>query len=440
MTGKQSRAITRPVLIGQAAAVLATGIALACRLALDPFLGDHLPYVTFFVAIAFTTWYAGLSAAVTATLLGGLASVWFFVPPRLSFAIADVSHHVGLATYFAVSLAFVAFGEVMHRARRRAEELAESLRVTEERLALAQRASEVGSFDWNLDTGVNTWSPELYGIYGLRPEEFGNTQAAWERYVHPDDRDMMLRAVEESRTSGEAEEREFRIVRPNGEIRWLVGRWRWIRDASGRPVRLTGVNFDITGQKRNQEALRRSESELSEFFEHASLGIHWVGPDGIILRVNQAELDLLGYSREEYVGRHIADFHADQAVIDDILQRLASGETLREYPAKLRCKDGSIRDVLITSNVRFEDGRFVHTRCFTRDVTDRKSAEEKLRHSEAMARAMFESSLDPLITMDAEGRIQDFNPAAERTFGYTKGEAVGRTVGLDHSAPLAGTV
>src|SRR5690348_3416761 len=428
MTGNQFTPITRTVLMKQGTAVIATAIALACRLALDPLLGPQLPYVTFFVAIAFTTWYAGWSAAVTATLLGGLVSVWFFVPPRFSLAIADMSQQVGLVAYFTVGLAFAAFGEVMHRARRRAENLAENLRVTEERLALAQRASEVGSFDWNVETGVDTWSPELYAIYGLRPEDFGNTQAAWERCVHPDDRDMMLRAVEASRTSGEATEREFRIVRPNGEIRWLVGRWRWIRDESGRPVRLTGVNFDVTGQKRNQEAVRRSENELSEFFDHASVSIHWVGPDGIILRVNQAELDLLGYSREEYVGRHIAEFHADQAVIDDILHRLACGETLREYPAKLRCKDGSLRDVLINSNVRFEDGRFVHTRCFTRDVTDRKSAEEKLRHSEAMARAMFESSLDPLILMDAEGRIQDFNPAAECTFGYSKAQAVGRTV------------
>src|SRR5690349_14232435 len=249
MTPKESSAITRTAFIGQSAAVIATGIAFACRLALDPFLGDQLPYVTFFAAIAFTTWYAGLTAAVTATLLGGLTSVWFFLPPRFSLAIGDLSQQVGLATYFGVSLAFVAFGEIMHRGRQRAEELAESLRLTEERLALAQHASGIGSFDWNVETGSNAWSPELYAIYGLRPEEFGNTKAAWEHYVHPDDRDTMLRALEQSRTSGEAEEREFRIVRPDGEIRWLVGRWRWNRDASGRPVRLTGVNFDITEQK-----------------------------------------------------------------------------------------------------------------------------------------------------------------------------------------------
>ena len=169
------------VLKGQAAALIATAIALACRLALDPYLGDQLPYVTFFVAIAFTTWYAGLAAAFTSTLLGGLAAVWCIIPPRFSLAIADVSQQVGLVTYGMVSLTFVAFGQVMHRARQRAEKLAQGLRATEERLTLAQQASQIGSFDWNLETGVNTWSPELYDMYGIRPEEFGHTQGAWER-------------------------------------------------------------------------------------------------------------------------------------------------------------------------------------------------------------------------------------------------------------------
>ena len=118
-------------------------------------------------------------------------------------------------------------------------------------------------------------------------------------------------------------------------------------------------------RKAAEDELRRSEQELADFFENATVGLHWVGPDGIILRANRAELDMLGYSREEYVGRPIADFHADEGVICDILKRLQAGEKLDEYPARLRCKDGSIRDVLIDSSVLWQDGNFVHTRCFT---------------------------------------------------------------------------
>ena len=130
------------------------------------------------------------------------------------------------------------------------------------------------------------------------------------------------------------------------------------------------------------ESLARSERDLSDFFENASVGLHWVGPNGIILRVNQAELDLLGYTREEYVGRHIGEFHVSEQTINDILDRLARGEVLQEYPAQMRCKDGRILDVLINSSVLFDDGEFIHTRCFTRDVTQQKEAEQTLREAD----------------------------------------------------------
>jgi signal transduction histidine kinase len=88
---------------------------------------------------------------------------------------------------------------------------------------------------------------------------------------------------------------------------------------------------------------------------------------------------MLGYTREEYIGRNITEFHADGPVIEDILRRLTCDETLCEYPARLRCKDGSTRDVLIDSSVYRKDGKFVHTRCFTRDVTERRRAEQSLK-------------------------------------------------------------
>ena len=127
---------------------------------------------------------------------------------------------------------------------------------------------------------------------------------------------------------------------------------------------------------RELQALRRSEAVLRDFVETSTIGLHWVGADGAILWANQAELDLLGYTREEYIGRNIAEFHADEAIINDILACLSRGETLRDYPARLRHRDGSIRHVLINSSVLFEDGKFVHTRCFTRDVTALKQEQE----------------------------------------------------------------
>jgi PAS domain S-box-containing protein len=160
-------------------------------------------------------------------------------------------------------------------------------------------------------------------------------------------------------------------------------------------VMMTLVFQDVTDYKRAQDDLRRAEQELRDFVDNATIGMHWVGPTGTILWANHAELEMLGYSSDEYIGRHIAEFHADPAAIEDLLRRLTNGETLHEYSARLRSKDGSLRDVLINSNVLWEDGRFVHTRCFTRDITERNRAEE--------ARALAEEDL-----RDASRRKDEF--------------------------------
>ena len=133
----------------------------------------------------------------------------------------------------------------------------------------------------------------------------------------------------------------------------------------------------LTARRDAESALRCSERDLSDFVENATIGLHWVGPDGVILWANPAEMKLLGYTAEEYIGRNISEFHADSHTIRDILRRLVAGEEIHDCEARLRAKDGSIKHVLISSNVLFEGGEFVHTRCFTRDITDRKRLEDE---------------------------------------------------------------
>ncbi len=173
---------------------------------------------------------------------------------------------------------------------------------------------------------------------------------------------------------------------------------------------------DVTERKDAEAALRRSETDLRDFVEHATVGLHWVGPDGTILWANQTELDMLGYTRDEYIGRHIAEFHADPPVIEDILGTLTDGGGLDNREARLRCKDGSVRHVLINSNVRFDGKRFVHTRCFTRDVTEKKRAEIALRESADRFSALADN-IDQLAWMaHADGAIYWYN---RRWYEYT---------------------
>ncbi len=176
--------------------------------------------------------------------------------------------------------------------------------------------------------------------------------------------------------------------------------------------RVEALKTEVAERQEAEEALRRSESNLRDFLENATIGMHWVGHDGRIVWANQTELDLLGYTAEEYVGHHISEFHVDAPVIEDILHRLAGGEVLREYEARLRRKDGSVRHLIIDSSALFEEGKFVHTRCFTRDISDRRKMEDRLRESERRFREMIDLLPAAIYTTDAEGCLTHFNPAA----------------------------
>jgi PAS domain S-box-containing protein len=131
----------------------------------------------------------------------------------------------------------------------------------------------------------------------------------------------------------------------------------------------------------------RDERKLIDFVDTAAIGLHWVGSDGTILWANPSDYEPLGYAADEYIGHNIQEFHADADIIADILRRLAAGERLSDHEAVLRCKDGSTRNVCITSSVLFENGEFVHTRCFTRDITERKTLE---RERDEKVRALIE--------------------------------------------------
>jgi PAS domain S-box-containing protein len=126
---------------------------------------------------------------------------------------------------------------------------------------------------------------------------------------------------------------------------------------------------EIAQYKERLTQLSLANEELTDFIENAALPLHWVNGEGIITWANQAELTALGYEKEEYIGQPIAKFHADQKTIEDILTRLINNETLINYRANLVCKDGTIKHVLISSNVLRKDEKFIHTRCFTKDIT-----------------------------------------------------------------------
>src|SRR5258707_4487699 len=114
----------------------------------------------------------------------------------------------------------------------------EALRASEERLRLAQQSARIQTFEWNIQTGVNNWTPELEAMYGLPPGGFGGTQEAFENLVHPDDRAGVIKLVDAAMKSGQPTKGEWRVVWADGSVRWIAGRWQVFTDATGEPSKM----------------------------------------------------------------------------------------------------------------------------------------------------------------------------------------------------------
>jgi PAS domain S-box-containing protein len=198
-----------------------------------------------------------------------------------------------------------------------------------------------------------------------------------------------------------------------------------------RTAELAHVNAQLQQeikQRRQQELkLCQSQQELTDFIENAVVAMHWVASDGTIVWANQAELDLLGYDRQEYIGHSIIEFHADRDSIDELLRRLSNNEIVRNYQAQLRCKDGSLRYVHIDSNVSWQNGKFVHTRCFTRDVTQSRQAEELRRQGEAQLQAILDNAQAVIYLKDIQGRYILINRRYEQLFNLDRQLVKGKT-------------
>jgi PAS domain S-box-containing protein len=149
----------------------------------------------------------------------------------------------------------------------------EALRASEERLRMGQWAAHVGTFDVNIRTGADIWTPETEALYGLPPGGFGGSLTAFENLIHPDDRKQVMELTHKMMRTGEPTEGEWRVVWPDGSVHWIASRGQVLMDESGEPSRMLGVNLDITERKRAEEALSDMTRKLVEAQEQERVRI-----------------------------------------------------------------------------------------------------------------------------------------------------------------------
>ena len=181
--------------------------------------------------------------------------------------------------------------------------------------------------------------------------------------------------------------------------------------------RIQRLERELDRRRALEAQVAEREMELTDFLENAVVGLHKVDANGIIVWANSSELAILGYASDEYIGRPIADFVVQSGQADSLLQRVASGETLRDEHVQMRCKDGSTKDVLINSSPLLIDGKFVCTRSSMRDVTAQWSIEGHLRGEAQKWEILHRTGVTLSSHLDLERVVQTVTDAAVQLTG-----------------------
>ena len=415
------------------------GLALAARWVVDPLLGDHLPFVTFFVAVAAAAWVGNGRAALLATVLGFLAATYFFVPPRFGFYgdTLTTQHAVGLLTYFMVCLAFVGFGEAMWRARRRAEQQRETLEIT-----LASIGDGVITTDVDgCVTSVNAIAASLTGwsndaAKGRPLEEIFHIVNETTRNTVEN---PTMRALQSGTIVGLAN-RTVLIAR-NGEERPIDDSAAPITNASGSVIGCVLVFRDIAERRAAERALDLSEKRKGAVLEAALDAIVSMDQSGGIVDFNPAAERMFGHARDAVLGKDMADIIIPPAYRaahrHGLARYLATGKAVvlnRRIELSAVRSDGSEFPVeLSITPVAVEDGLMFTG--YLRDISERKLAEalrveyqEKLEREIALRtkaltksnrfmEAVLESVDDAIVACDADGVLTLFNESTRKVHG-----------------------
>jgi PAS domain S-box-containing protein len=281
-------------------------------------------------------------------------------------------------------------------------QLRQTLKDSEEQLRLAQEASGLGVWDWDPRADNVVWSAQHFKIFGLEPSQHRFDLAVSVAPIHPEDQLAVRLAIREALRPGGELEAEYRILRQDGQTRWMMSKGRTHCDDQGQPFRMIGVTLDVSEQRQAAEELRRSEERFRLLVEGITdYAIYMLDPAGFINSWNIGAEHIKGYGAQEVLGQHFSRFYCDQD-----LREGRPALALREAAAKGRYeedgwrvrKDGSrFRANAILTSLRDQQGNLIGFAKITRDLTESRKAEEAVQAAQAeLARVVRATTLGEL--------------------------------------------
>jgi PAS domain S-box-containing protein len=313
-------------------------------------------------------------------------------------------------------------GEALNRIR--AEQ---SLRESEERFR--QMAEQFEDVIWIADRDfehILYINPAYERVFGRSRESVFESFDSSLEMVHPEDR-ISVQQMLTRQKRGACEPLEYRIVRPDGSMRWILRRSFPIRDENGRILRIAGISQDVTKRKRAESQLRESEERYRDLVENSTELICTHDLNGVVLSTNPAACAALGCELDELMGGNVRDFLAPEVrhQFDEYVARLRKGGAA-DGIMFVQNKSGERRIWEYHNSLRTEGVTTPIVRGMARDITEERRVQRALHESEERYRELFENSRDAIYVHDLNGRYVSVNRAAETLSGFTRDEIMGR--------------
>ncbi|MFC1739104.1 PAS domain S-box protein [Planctomycetota bacterium] len=308
-----------------------------------------------------------------------------------------------------------------------------ALREGEERLRVALSAAQMGTWRWDPTTNQDTRDASFNGILGLEAVESTQPVEDFLQRVHPEDRDMVDGEIQRSLREHCTYVAEFRIIQPDGTVRWLRDQGKPVYDENDHILYLTGAVVGITNRKMAEKALRESEEKFRNLVENIPDWLWEVDKNGVYVYASPKVRDMLGYTPEEIIGKTPFDLMPEteaEKIRKCFEEKLAEKQVFYGLE-NINChKDGHLV-VLETSGIPLldEQGQLTGYRGIDRDISERKKAEKQLRESERRHKTLFQGAAEGIFVIDVKTKKFKYaNPAICKMLGYTEEEIIGMGV------------
>lgn len=286
----------------------------------------------------------------------------------------------------------------------------ETLRNLSDRLDLALKSGAIGIWDWEIPANMLSWDDRMYELYGIDPNQFEHIYDAWFSRVHPDDRSRINTAIQRALSGEEDYNQTFRVVHPDGDLRYIKAYGLVNRNAQGDPLRMTGINYDITEQTLAEAALRKSETHLRTAQRVGQIGSWEFNPYTEQVTWSAEIFEIFGLPLTESAPA----FEMVQALIhpDDrdhhlqVLQSAIKAEQSYEIELRICRPDGALAYILARGEPLYSDDsvqgmQMVGT---VQDLTRRKEAEQQLQAAKDAAESANRAKSEFLALMSHEIR------------------------------------